>query len=165
MFQLPNCTHKFHKQSFIVSSLFRFLKYFFWIGFCLYSPLCAAVNFDFILILINFDSILCNSNFDFYIVLQLITMFFFNWGCMYVWYVPLNFTYLLTYTGQTTTTTTTTTTTVRATTTEPLYPTSPPSAALTTRADAAADSTSSETCQCPDQTNGNYQHFGNSREP
>jgi len=25
-FQLPNCTYKFHKQSFIVSSLFRFLK-------------------------------------------------------------------------------------------------------------------------------------------
>ena len=26
---------------------------------------CAAVNFDFILILINFDFILCNFNFDF----------------------------------------------------------------------------------------------------
>ena len=25
-FQLPNCIYKFHKQSFIVSSLFRFLK-------------------------------------------------------------------------------------------------------------------------------------------
>jgi len=25
-FQLPNCVYKFHKQSFIVSSLFRFLK-------------------------------------------------------------------------------------------------------------------------------------------
>jgi len=34
-FQLPNCIYKFHKQSFIVSSLFRFLKYFYWIGFLL----------------------------------------------------------------------------------------------------------------------------------
>jgi len=25
-FQLPNCIHKFYKQSFILSSLFRFLK-------------------------------------------------------------------------------------------------------------------------------------------
>jgi len=58
-FQLPNCIYKFHKQSFIVSSLLRFLKYFFldWF-FSLFSLLCAAVNFDFILILINFDFIL-----------------------------------------------------------------------------------------------------------
>jgi len=46
-FQLPNCTYKFHKQSFIVTFLFRFfLKYFFWIGFSLFY---IAINFAFIL--------------------------------------------------------------------------------------------------------------------
>ena len=57
-FQLPNCIYKFHKQSFIVSFLFRFLKYFFSIGLQYFSLLCAAFNFDFIIILINFDFIL-----------------------------------------------------------------------------------------------------------
>ena len=62
--------------------------------FPLFSLLCAAVNFNFILILINFGFMLCNSNFvcttTYYYVL-------FNWRCMYVWYVQLNSTYLLTY--------------------------------------------------------------------
>jgi len=55
-FQLPNCIYRFHKQSFIVSSLFRFLKYFFWIGFSLFSLLCAYVNCDFVLILILYST-------------------------------------------------------------------------------------------------------------
>ena len=38
-FQLPNCVYKFHKQSFIVSSLFRFLKYFFLDWFFLIYPI------------------------------------------------------------------------------------------------------------------------------
>jgi len=46
-----------------------------------FSLLCAAVNFDFILILINLVSILCNSIFfKFYTVLQLITMFYSSGG-------------------------------------------------------------------------------------
>ena len=57
-FQLPNCIYRFHKQSFIVSSLFRFLKYFFWVGFSLFSLLCAYVNCDFVLILILYCVIL-----------------------------------------------------------------------------------------------------------
>jgi len=38
--------HTYFTKSFIVSSLFRFLKYFFWVVF---SLLCIAINFDFIL--------------------------------------------------------------------------------------------------------------------
>jgi len=48
-FQLPNCIYKFHKRSFIVSSIFRFLKYFFLDCFSLFYLLCAAVNFYFII--------------------------------------------------------------------------------------------------------------------
>jgi len=48
-FQLPNCIYKFHKKSFILSSLFRFLKYFFsGLVFPYFSLLCADVNCDFI---------------------------------------------------------------------------------------------------------------------
>jgi len=36
------------------------------------SLLCAAVDFDFILILINFDFIQCNSNFDFILYYNLL---------------------------------------------------------------------------------------------
>ena len=36
----------------------------------------AAVNFDFILILINFDSILCNSNSDFILYYNLLLRFY-----------------------------------------------------------------------------------------
>jgi len=38
-FQLPNCIYKFHKKSFILSSLFRFLKYFFLDWFFLFFPI------------------------------------------------------------------------------------------------------------------------------
>jgi len=55
----------------------------------------AAVNSDFILILVNFDFIFCNSDFDFI----LSTTYYyvsFHWRCMYVCYVLLNSTYLKT---------------------------------------------------------------------
>jgi len=44
--------------------------------FSYFSLLCAAVNFDFILILINFDSILCNSNSDFILYYNLLLRFY-----------------------------------------------------------------------------------------
>jgi len=84
--------YKFHKRTvIIVSSLFRFLKYFFWIGLFPYLLLCGAVNFDFILILINFDFILCklNSNFDLYCNTPYYYVLF-NRRCMHVLYVQLN---------------------------------------------------------------------------
>ena len=37
--------------------------------------MCAAVNFDFILIVINFDFILCNSNVDFMLYYNLLLCF------------------------------------------------------------------------------------------
>jgi len=45
-FQLPNWLYKCHKQSFIASSLFTFLNYFFGLDF---SLLCIAIHLDFIL--------------------------------------------------------------------------------------------------------------------
>jgi len=40
-FQLPNCIYKFHEQSFIISYVFRFLKYFLdW-----FYLLCITINF------------------------------------------------------------------------------------------------------------------------
>ena len=41
--QLPNCIYKFHKQSFIVSSVFRFLKYFFLDWFFPIFPYCVLL--------------------------------------------------------------------------------------------------------------------------
>ena len=71
-FQLPNCIYKFHKKSFILSSLFRFLKYFFsGLVFPYFSLLCDDVNCDFVLILISY----CSTTY--YYVL-------FHWRCMYV---------------------------------------------------------------------------------
>jgi len=40
-----------------------------------FSILCAAVNSDFILILINFEFILCNSNSDFILYYKLLLCF------------------------------------------------------------------------------------------
>jgi len=48
---------------------------FFWVVFSVFSLLCAAVNFDFIIILINLDFILCNSNFDFILYYNLLLYF------------------------------------------------------------------------------------------
>jgi len=42
-FQSPNCIYKFHKQSFIVSSLFRFLKYFLLDWFFPIFPYCVLM--------------------------------------------------------------------------------------------------------------------------
>jgi len=55
-----------------------------WIGFSLFSLLCADVNCDFVLILILY----CTTTYYYVLV---------HWRCMYVWYVLLNSTYLLTY--------------------------------------------------------------------
>jgi len=43
--------------------------------FPVFSLLCAAVNFDFIIILINLDFILCNSNFNFILYYNLLLCF------------------------------------------------------------------------------------------
>ena len=85
-------THAESKEFTLFTTISK-ITFFPGLGFPYFSLLCADVNCDFVLISILYCVILI-------LILYCTTTYYyvlFHWRCMYVWYVLLNSTYLLTY--------------------------------------------------------------------